>query len=275
MMLVALFSLKGSPGVTTFTLALAARWPGHARPLLIEADPSGGDLATRFALAAAPGLVSLTAAVRRNPDPAVLWQHAQVLGGIPIVAAPADGDQARSALSALGQDAGVLRAAAERPNAALLVDCGRIDNASPTSAIVRVADATVLLARSRAEDLAHLPRKLPAIGHWSPRPVLLLAGAGYSPAEVGRELGVPVLGQVPEDPRGAAVLCGRPSGVRGDRRHGPARSAIGQFAHQVGTFLAPRPSPEPYVLPGGPTYLNAVRTVSAAGPARLSGGAAS
>jgi len=261
-MLVALFSLKGSPGVTTFTLALAARWPGPVRPLLVEADPSGGDLATRFALPAAPGLVSLTAAVRRNSDPAVLWQHAQAIGGVPVVSAPADGDRARSALSALVQDPGVLRAAAARPGAVLLADCGRIDGSSPASAIAQLADATVLLTRASADDLAHLPRKLPAIGQWSPRPVLLLAGNGYGPAEVGRELGVPVLGRIPDDLRGAAVLCGRPSGLRGDRRHGPGRSTIGQFAHKVATLLTPL---APQALPGRQAPVNAARSVPAIG----------
>ena len=49
-MLVAVCSVKGSPGVTTFCMALAAQWPAQTRCVLLECDPSGGDLATRFAL---------------------------------------------------------------------------------------------------------------------------------------------------------------------------------------------------------------------------------
>src|SRR5262249_53388734 len=85
-MLVAVLSLKGSPGVTTFSIALAARWPATARALLVEADPSGGDIATRFSLASAPGLVSFAAAARRSTDPGLIWQHAQALpGGLLVV----------------------------------------------------------------------------------------------------------------------------------------------------------------------------------------------
>ena len=46
MSLVALAADKGSPGVTTAAVALAAVWP---RPALVaECDPSGGDLAMRL-----------------------------------------------------------------------------------------------------------------------------------------------------------------------------------------------------------------------------------
>ena len=72
MTLIAVCSLKGSPGVTTFSVALAARWPVTDRCVLVECDPSGGDMATRFALASSPGLVSLAAATRRSTDPGSL-----------------------------------------------------------------------------------------------------------------------------------------------------------------------------------------------------------
>ena len=67
-MLVSVASVKGSPGVTSAALALAAVWP---RPVvLLEADSCGGDLAYRCsaagggAVASSPGLLQLAAAVR-------------------------------------------------------------------------------------------------------------------------------------------------------------------------------------------------------------------
>ncbi|MCU1680229.1 MAG: chromosome partitioning protein [Amycolatopsis sp.] len=248
-MLVAVLSVKGSPGVTTFSVALAARWPAPGRAVLVEADPSGGDLATRFSLESTPGLLSLTAAARRSADPAMVWQHAQALpGGLPVVAAPPDADRARGALSALTPDpaagAGILRAAANVADTVVIVDCGRMDSGSPALPIVRAADAMVLLTGAHADDLAHLPRRLPAISRWSAHPVMLLAGEGYSPAEVARELGVPPLGRVPDDPRGAAVLCGRPSTVRWGRT-GPAHSPLGQLAHKVAKVLVAQQAPPP------------------------------
>lgn len=251
-MLVAVLSVKGSPGVTTFSVALAARWPASYRPVLVEADPSGGDLATRFSLGSSPGLLSLAAAARRNADPAVVWQHAQGLpGGLPVVAAPPDADLARGALSALAPDPaaemGILRAAANLPGTVMIVDCGRMDPGSPSLPIVRTADAMVLLTGARADHLAHLPRRLPAIGRWAVHPVMLLAGEGYSSAEVARELGVPPLSRVPDDPRGAAVFGGRPGTLRWGRS-GPAHSSLGQLAHQVAKVLVARHAP-PLELP--------------------------
>lgn len=255
-MLVAVLSVKGSPGVTTFSVALAARWPSRGRALLIEADPSGGDVGTRFSLASTPGLLSLAAAARRSDDPSVVWQHAQALpGGLAVVAAPPDADRARAALSTLVGDpaagVGILRAAANAPDTAVIADCGRIDAGSPAMPIVRLADAMILLTRARAEDLAHLARRLPAIGRWAPRPAMLLVGEGYSAAEVVRELGVPPLGRLPDDPLGAAVLCGRPSALR-LRRSGPVHSALGQVAHQVATVLVARQARPPALPRQGP-----------------------
>ncbi len=243
-MLISVLSLKGSPGVTTLAVALAARWPAPARALVVEADPSGGDLGLRFSLSSTPGLVSLAAAARRGGDAGLVWRHAQQLpGGLPVIAAPPDADQARAALSALAPDPtsglGVLRAAANQPGTVVVVDCGRVDPGSAALPIVCACDAVVLLSRAHADDLAHLPRRLPAVGRWSPNPVLFLVGGGYSTAEVTRELGVLPLGRVPDDPNGAAVLCGRPNTLRWGRS-GPAHSALGRFAHRVATELATR-----------------------------------
>lgn len=244
-MLVAVLSFKGSPGVTTFSVALAARWPAPARVVLVEADPSGGDVATRFSLPPSPGLLTLAADVRSgNPDPALLWRHAQALpGGLPVIAAPPDADQARAALLALAPNSTftVLRLAAHTSGNVVIVDCGRIDHGSPAMGIAREADVLMLLTHAHADHLAHLARKLPAVGRWAPRPVLLLVGDGYSTAEVARELGVPPLGRVPHDSLGAAVLCGRRPRSRWSRG-GPSRSALGRFANKVTTLLAATPS---------------------------------
>jgi hypothetical protein len=269
MMLVAVLSLKGSPGVSTFSIALAARWPGPVRRLLVEADPSGGDVATRFSLATAPGLVSLAAATHGGGGRGVVWQHAQVLpGGLAVVAAPPDADRARAALSALTAQAstgvGALRAVADGGDA-VVVDCGRIDPGTPAMPLVHAADVLVLLTRAHAEDLAHLVLRLPVVGRWARRPVLLLLGEGYPTADVARELGVAPLGRIPHDPRGAAVLCGRTAGLRPG---GPVHSPLGRFAHKVAHVLAaPPPAGEaPTAGQGRARILHAVPDDSPASP---------
>lgn len=248
-MLIAVVSFKGSPGVTTFCVALASRWPAPARTVLVEADPSGGDVATRFCLPSSPGLLSLAAAARSSADPALLWQHTQRLpGGLPAVTAPPDADLTHSALRTLTADslatAGTIRSAAHEPGAVVIADCGRIDASSAAMGIVREADALVLLTRAHADNLAHLARRLPAAGRWTPRPVLLLVGDGYSTADVGRELGVMPLGRIPHDPRGAEVLCGLPSRSWW-RRSQPSQSPLGRFAFKVATELQLRIAPRP------------------------------
>lgn len=237
-MLIAMISVKGSPGVTTLSVALAARWSDSERCVLVEADPAGGDLAARFNLAPSPGLVSLAAAGRRSADPELVWQHAQHLpGGLAVVTAPAEADTATAALKLLADSSPhVFRRAADLAATVVVVDCGRADSWSAAMPIVRSSDAMVVLTRSGAADLAHLARRVGEVGTWSPRPLLLLRGDDHPMDEVERALGVPPLGCVPEDRRGAAVLCGR----AGDNRWtgaGPMNSALGRFAHGVGIVL--------------------------------------
>lgn len=101
-MLVVVGSVKGAPGVTTACMALAVAWPAGWQPVVVEADPSGGDLAAGFSLAGEPGLVSLAAAARHAHHGAVLREHTQALpGGLPVVAAPVDAEQATRACDLL------------------------------------------------------------------------------------------------------------------------------------------------------------------------------
>ena len=227
-MLIGLCSVKGSPGVTTTAVALAMRWPG-AEPILLEADPAGGDLGTRFGLASLPGLGSLAAAARRSDDPAQLAEHCQTLpGGPPVVVGPVGAEQAQAMLAMLaGRGAQLLRAVAADPNVVVLLDAGRVQPGSPTVWLLRGASAVLVLARPRAEDLAHVTGVLRVVPTWTRCPGLVLIGGGYSPAEVERELGIPALATLPDDPRGADVLCGRP-GTRGVHR-----CALGQAAARL------------------------------------------
>jgi hypothetical protein len=247
-MLIAVASVKGSPGVTTFSVALAARWPAAARMLLMECDPSGGDLATRFSLLASPGLVSLAAAARRSgTDPGLIWQHIQKLpGGLPVIAAPTGAEQAHAALVELvGDSAAPLRRAADPSDVVLIADCGRLDPNSAAWPIVRAADFSLLITCAHADDLAHVVARLEATELRSHTPALLLAGAGYGSAEVARELGIPVLGRIPTDRACAALLCGRPG--RWWLPGGPSRSALGRCAQTIAETLLSRTT-----TPSGP-----------------------
>jgi hypothetical protein len=220
-MLVALASVKGSPGVTTFTLALATHWPTRDRRLVVECDPSGGDFAMRYGLASSPGLVSLAAIARRFPDPQAVWDHAQpVAGGLGIVVAPPGGVQAGAAVHALSTTAqgALLVQAARAPGVVVLVDCGRMDAGSPADAFARQADVVVLISGSQTDELAHLAARIPDLALWPVRRALMVTGRGYPTAAIERELGVPVMGRIPVDRRLSGSRWGRPSSRwRGDR----------------------------------------------------------
>lgn len=235
-MLIAVCSLKGSPGATTWATALAACWPRPARAVVVECDPSGGSVMARFGLAAAPGLVSLAAAARHDTAPGLLWTHVQAVpGGVPVVAAPAGADYTRAALHTLldsRASLSVLRGAAVG-GAVVIADCGRLDTTSPAMAIARQADRMLLLVRPLADELTTLAAGLSMVDLWSMRPDLLLAGAGYPAGEITRELGVPVLATIPQDPRGVRALCGQ-SDIR--------RSRLGRTAAQVATRLSAPPA---------------------------------
>jgi hypothetical protein len=65
MPLIALASVKSSPGVTMTALALAAAWPGQRR-LLLEADPCGGDLGPWLGLPQRQLLAGLADSARQH-----------------------------------------------------------------------------------------------------------------------------------------------------------------------------------------------------------------
>ncbi len=250
-MLIAVGSVKGSPGVSTFCLALAARWPGTGRRVLVECDPAGGDLAARYGLALSPGLVSLAVA-RRGSDVESVWPHTQVLpGGLPVLAAPPGGEQTRAALTALaGTGPHPLVQAAADPGSVVIVDAGRLDAGSVALGLVRAADQLLLLSHAAGSDLAHLAARLEEVSAWNERVGLLLLGGGYPDAEVARELGLPVMARIPTDRVGAATLTGhtpprRRPFARGDVEpvRCPGRLGAGHFTPAVvptGTPHRPR-----------------------------------
>lgn len=218
-MLIAFGSLKASPGVTTTAQAVAAMWPasGFGQPVLLEADPAGGDVAARFGLSPAPGLVSLSAAARREHDVGLLAEHAVGLpGGLPVVAAPPAEEAARAAVRLLGRDGlPLLRAAATDPELVLVADVGRLQADSLAWPVIEAADVLLLVVRPVLSELSRvisaaeqLGERLGAAGT---RMGLITVGDGPFPAEeITEATGIAVTARLPEDTAAAAMLAGRP-----------------------------------------------------------------
>jgi MinD-like ATPase involved in chromosome partitioning or flagellar assembly len=224
MPLIALASVKSSPGVTTTALALASMWKTAPRRLLLEADPGGGDLGLWLGLPADSGLAGLAAAARHGHEAGLAWRHARELaGGTHLVAAPAGAEQAAACVAALSA-AGLPQelAAADEP---VLADCGRLYPGSPALAVAAAAALTVLVVRPRVSELAHLEPRVRGLEQAGLRLVVILAAGdrrppsepSYPAEEIAGVLGVPVQGPLPADPRAVEHLCRR----AGDP--GPAR----------------------------------------------------
>jgi hypothetical protein len=256
MTIVALASVKGSPGVTTTALALASWWP---RPVVVmEADPAGGDLAARLGLPEEPGLVGLAASLRRDlrggtPDGASIERYVQAAplrtasGEASVVTAPAGSRQAAAAV-------GLLSGLATLPvpdEADLLLDLGRVadttdaDRPSTAQWLIEAAHLLVWVARPQLADLAHLAAATEHQPDSAPEPWVILTGGGPYPAEeVATALAVTVLGNLPADPSGSAAVW-----AGGGRTW--AHSALGRATRDVATAIAELVGAAPSVGSGG------------------------
>ena len=221
-MLVSVASVKGSPGVTSAALALAAVWP---RPVvLLEADSCGGDLAYRCsaagggAVASSPGLLQLAAAVRTgSPGTGVVADQAQVLAcGVHLVQGVTRAGQAR-AFAGLWH---AVASACAEAEVDVIADLGRLDLTSPVMPMVEHSAQLLVVVTATLESVMHLREGIPDLigGVAQARPVPICpvlvgpdARAGRDRADLDRLLehsGVAVrpTRSLPWDPRALARL---------------------------------------------------------------------
>ncbi|MEV2272905.1 hypothetical protein [Nonomuraea africana] len=226
MTVIGVASVKGSPGVTAFALALASTWPGNA--ILAELDASGGDLAGYYRLQPDPGVASLATEIRRERDAEVLARHTQTLPrGLKVIAAPPRPAQAHAAISALAPLLPELFPKLLRETT-LIADLGRLTG--PSTELAGSADRLLVLARPHLTDLAHLD-SLP------PHAELVLVGRGpYPPREVTDALGLKVRAHLRHDPAAQAFLEGR-------RRSSRLVRAARQLSTTLATFAQLEPTP--------------------------------
>lgn len=223
-MIVAVGSIKGSPGVTTAALALALAWPGPR--VLLDADPSGGDLAFRARdpntgrlIRDGRGLLSLAADARVGVPPEGLPRYATpTLWGVDVVCGP---PSAASYAPMRTLWAGVANAAATWSGVAI-ADLGRLSPGSPATTLAQHATAVVVLTEVSVESLFHVRDSLPELASQlgdpttavNPVAVVMLArrrdvaSAVHQTARVLASVGcpVPVLGSLAVAPSTARRL---------------------------------------------------------------------
>lgn len=221
MTLFALASTHGAPGVSATAMGLAAVWKSTTGRdvLVVEADPDGGVLASRFEeLRADRTLADVAVDIRRSFDlDAVMSSARRVWNGVPVVVAPPSAEQTYSALTAGGDRLASGLAASEQLD--VLVDLGRLTARSPALHVARRAVTTILVARPTFESVASLTARVPELTAHGCEPGLLLIGdQPYSPSETERAVGVPLVGVLPDEPRLASIFTGGPGSDRQLRR---------------------------------------------------------
>lgn len=236
MTVIAVTSVKHSPGATTLALALVTAWTGDPSPpvgpaVLVEADPAGGDLAGRVGVPREPGLATLAASARHPGRPVDLGAHAQAL--------PAGGWAVPGPTSPEAAEAAV-RGVAPRLAAALgacglgVVDCGRWAAGSAAEPILAAADRVLVVVRPDVSGVDHLCARLDALRRLAAdRLVVAVIGdRPYDAATVAAVTGWRSILPVALDPDGAAGLSGsvRTAVARRSRLVRSARSMLDAVA---------------------------------------------
>lgn len=239
MTVISFVSAKGSPGVSTAVMGLAARWPTDV--VLADLDPIGGDVAIRergsddLALNEQRGLVSLGAAVRAG-DEVRLSDHVQrTRDGVDVLVGAAGPRQAQS----LGPAWPHLQRTLRAHDGDVLVDAGRFVAGSPAGPVIEGSDAVVFVVRSEIAAVAHLRDRLSNVRDpWSlGRPGAIRVGVlvvgdprdKRDVDDIGRllassDLSVTMLGTVAHDPKN--VLRGPASSSRAMLRSVFSRSLV-------------------------------------------------
>ena len=244
MTVIALVSIKGSPGVTTAALALGAVW---SRPILVaECDPAGGDVAAGLLRGEAPptgGLLSLAVAARRPLPPGAALGHCIRLSeddGYLLLPGLLDPAHAAAVTPAWATIAAAFRDLGDPPVCVdVLADCGRFGHDSPVDVIVG-SDVLVVVLRPTLRQVQAVRFQLPSLRAAAARTgtppefgLLLVGDEPYGSDEVASALGVPVLATLADDPASASTLSdGAP------RRRGFDRSPLIRTARNAAQRLA-------------------------------------
>ncbi|MFB9378861.1 hypothetical protein ACFFKU_00105 [Kineococcus gynurae] len=235
MAVVAFCSATGAPGVSTVATLTAALWPRPA--VVLDADPSGGDVALRLGSRSGgedSGMLRLLTAARHGLDAADVLAETRTLdGGLPVISGLGRPEQAEAARTSWTVLAGAVRAAGTATD--LMVDTGRLGSPSsaPTAPLLAVADLVVVVLTPELAALAHTRTRAVALADVLTRsggtvPVVAPLVVGGTRRDAGTAvavlqdtarrsgLGVLDLSPLPHDPAGAAVFAGTP-GPRPER----------------------------------------------------------
>jgi MinD-like ATPase involved in chromosome partitioning or flagellar assembly len=204
---------------TTTTVAVAATWPLSEETLIVEADPTGGDLAAWLDVAPVPSLSTVVTAV---PDGS--WGDIERYtrlspSGLRLIPAPARAGEAHQAVSESARAVVPTLAAMRMP--VTIVDTGALLAKPGLHPFVGAAAVTVLVHRQSTQSAAAAAVRLQRLAEQAVElselaSVLIVAIVGSTPFEASeiagllRDSGVVCeVVPLPVDELAAAVYAGR------------------------------------------------------------------
>jgi MinD-like ATPase involved in chromosome partitioning or flagellar assembly len=135
---------------TTTTVALASAWPVADDVIVVEADPSGGDLAAWFDMPVAPSLSTVVTRVLDGAWPEI-EQHTRLAdSGVRVIPAPPRSGEAAQAVSEAARSVVTTLATLRSP--VVIADTGRLQPAPAANPFVGSAAVTVLVHRQAAQS---------------------------------------------------------------------------------------------------------------------------
>jgi hypothetical protein len=203
---------KHSPGATTLALALSSVWTTPGCPIVVEADPAGGDVAARAGMSTEPGLLTLAAAGRHGLSDELLANHLQSLpSGSRALVAPTSSEQTSTALRELARPLSWVLASRVGVS---MIDLGRWDTQCCATEFLHAAAAILLVFRPTVEGIAHARTRLIALRSFRSCLIGVVVGERpYRVSEIAAALRDFEVHGVAFDPRAAAAIA---SGGRAD-----------------------------------------------------------
>ena len=181
-MLFAVGSLSGAPGASSLARGLVAVWPSTtAHRVVVEMDPDGGRLAAQLGLTSEHGVGALASRTRSGGfTVADVLASSSPVGEWSVVCGPPAMDEAASVSGFVAQRLG--HALHADRDGWWVIDAGRLTQRSPVTALVPVADETLLVSSGLAPDLMLVPARVDALRATGANVSLVIVGSSVWPA---------------------------------------------------------------------------------------------
>ncbi len=248
-MLVAVSSISGSPGVSSWSLLFSAAWPGDDRRnrVLVETDSTGGVLAVRYGLSPTPGIVELISNVRqgvglRETLGASAHRLDEQLWAVP---APSSADAAWPILVRMGDLGPVLSGGDD----IWFVDCGRWWPSSPCVGITSSADLNLILVDADDSSLLSVRSRVHHFRQFGKVGVVVVGSTQRSLEELEMNFGADKVWNIPHIKQldilaGQAATTGQSKRSK-SRRSKAWRQALkmsGELRHLLDSAAVARPA---------------------------------